>query len=86
MLLGVGLDMADLCRMGSPFHLGIVHLKRRVLEGLQTSFDHLPYPGFKFHYPGKEPEHDGSPMPDCLRCLMETIVGSFPVENPHMQQ
>ena len=26
MLLGVGLDMMDLCHMGSPFHLSIVHL------------------------------------------------------------
>ena len=26
MLLGVGLDMTDLCYMGSPFHLGIIHL------------------------------------------------------------
>ena len=25
MLLGVSLDTTDLCRMGSPFHLGIVH-------------------------------------------------------------
>ena len=26
MLLGVGLDMTDLCCMGSPLHLSIVHL------------------------------------------------------------
>ena len=26
MLLGVGLNMMDLCRMGSPLHLSIVHL------------------------------------------------------------
>ena len=26
MLLGVGLDTMDLCHMGSPFHLSIVHL------------------------------------------------------------
>ena len=26
MLLGIGLDMTYLCRMGSPFHLSIVHL------------------------------------------------------------
>ena len=26
MLLGVGLDTTDLCCMGSPFHLSIVHL------------------------------------------------------------
>ena len=26
MLLGIGLDMMDLCCMGSPFHLSIVHL------------------------------------------------------------
>ena len=26
MLLGVSLDTTDLCRMDSPFHLGIVHL------------------------------------------------------------
>ena len=26
MLLSVGLDTADLCRMGSPFNLGIIHL------------------------------------------------------------
>ena len=34
MLLGVGLDTTDLCRMSSPLHLSIVHLQRRVLEGL----------------------------------------------------
>ena len=27
MLLGVGLDMTDLCCMGSPLHLSIVHLR-----------------------------------------------------------
>ena len=26
MLLGVGLDMTDLCRMGSPLHLSVIHL------------------------------------------------------------
>ena len=26
MLFSVGLDMTDLCRMGSPFHLSIIHL------------------------------------------------------------
>ena len=26
MLLGIGLDMTDLCHMGSPLHLSIVHL------------------------------------------------------------
>ena len=26
MLLGVGLDTTNLCRMGSPFYLSIVHL------------------------------------------------------------
>ena len=26
MLLGIGLDTMDLCRMGSPLHLGIIHL------------------------------------------------------------
>ena len=25
-------------------------------------------------------------MPDHLCCLVETIVGSFPIEDPHMQQ
>ena len=25
-------------------------------------------------------------MPDCLRCLVKTIVGSFPIEDPHVQQ
>ena len=25
-------------------------------------------------------------MPDCLRCLVKTIVGSLPIENPHTQQ
>ena len=27
MFLGVGLDMTDLCHMGSPLHLSIVHLR-----------------------------------------------------------
>ena len=26
MLLGIGLDTMDLCCMGSPLHLGIIHL------------------------------------------------------------
>ena len=25
-------------------------------------------------------------MPDCLRCLVKTIAGSFPIEDPHVQQ
>ena len=25
-------------------------------------------------------------MPDCLRCLVETIVGSLPIEDPYAQQ
>ena len=31
-------------------------------------------------------KHDGGTMPDRLRGLVEMIVGSFPVEDPHMQQ
>ena len=50
------------------------------------SSDHPPYPGFQFHYPGKEPKRDGGPMPDRLRCLVKTIVGSLPIEDPHAQQ
>ena len=30
MLLGVGLDTTDLCHMGSPLHLSIVHLQKSV--------------------------------------------------------
>ena len=56
------------------------------VRGLQTSSDHPPYLGFKFQYPGKEPKRDGSPMPDCLCCLVKTIVGSLPIENPDAQQ
>ena len=52
MLLSVGLDTTNLCRMGSPLYFSIVHLKMRVLERLQPSSDHPPYPGFKLHYPG----------------------------------
>ena len=25
-------------------------------------------------------------MPDCLGCLVKTVVGSFPIEDPHAQQ
>ena len=50
------------------------------------SFNHPPYLGFKFHYPGKEPKCDGSSMPDCLGSLVQTIVGSLPIEDPHAQQ
>ena len=25
-------------------------------------------------------------MPDRLRCLVKTVVGSFPIEDPHTQQ
>ena len=50
------------------------------------SSDHPPYPGFKFQYPGKESEHDSGTMPDHLRGLVKTIVGSFPIEDPHAQQ
>ena len=50
------------------------------------SFDHPPYPGFKFHYPGKKPKRDGGTMPDRLGGLVQTIVGSFPVKDPHAQQ
>ena len=50
------------------------------------SSDHPPYPGFKFHYPGKEMERDGGTMPDRLRGLVETIVGSLPIEDPYAQQ
>ena len=27
MLLGISLDMTDLCRMGSPLHFSIIHLQ-----------------------------------------------------------
>ena len=50
------------------------------------SSDHPPYPGFKFHYPGKESEHDGGTMSDHLHGLVETIVGSFPIKDSHAQQ
>ena len=50
------------------------------------SFDHSPHPGFKFHYPGKEPERDGGSMPDHLSGLVKMIVRSLPVEDPHAQQ
>ena len=70
MLLGVGLDTTDLCHMGSPFHLGIVHLQEQSVRKIQPSFGHSPHPGFKFQYPGEEPERDGNPMPDRLGCLV----------------
>ena len=50
------------------------------------SFDHPPYLEFKFRYPGKETKCDGGTMPDRLRSLVETIIGSLPVEDPHAQQ
>ena len=50
------------------------------------SFDHPPYPGFKLHYPVKEIKHDGGTMPDHLRSLVETVIRSLPVEDPHVQQ
>ena len=50
------------------------------------SFNHPPYPGFKLHYPGKETKCDGGTMPDRLHGLVKTIVGSFPIEDPHTQQ
>ena len=49
------------------------------------SFDHPPYPGFKFHYPGEELKHDGGTMPDHLGSLVKTIVRSLPIEDPHAQ-
>ena len=70
MFFSVSLDMMDLCHMGSPLHLSIIHLRRRVLEGHQMSFDHPPYLGFKFHYPGEEPKHNGGTMPDRLGSLV----------------
>ena len=51
MLLGVGLNTTDLCHMGSPLHLSIIHLQD-VLEGHQLSFNHSRHLGFKLHYPG----------------------------------
>ena len=50
------------------------------------SFSHPSHPGFQFQYPGEKPKHDGGTMPDCLGCLVETIVGSFPIKDPHVQQ
>ena len=50
------------------------------------SFDHSPHPGFKLHYPREETKHDGSIMSDCLGSLVETIIWSLPVEDPHAQQ
>ena len=50
------------------------------------SSNHPPYPGFKFHYPGKESERDGSTMPNRLHGFVKTIVGSLPIEDPHAQQ
>ena len=58
---------------------------RRVLEGHQTSFDHS-HPGFKLQYSGKETKCDSSPVSDCLSHLMEMIVWSTPVEDPHVKQ
>ena len=57
-----------------------------MLERLQLSSNRLPYLGFKLHYPGKEMKRDGGTMPDRLCGLVETIVGSLPVEDPHAQQ
>ena len=31
-------------------------------------------------------KHDGGTMPDRLCSLVEMIVGSFPIEDPHVQQ
>ena len=31
-------------------------------------------------------EHHSSSVPDHLGCLMEMIVGSFPVKDPHLEQ
>ena len=50
------------------------------------SFGHSPHLGLKFHYPGEETKCNGGTMPDRLCSLVETIVGSLPVEDPHAQQ
>ena len=71
MLLGISLDTMDLCCMGSPFNFSIVYLKKeQSVRKIQLSFGHSPHPGFKFHYPGEEPERDGSSMPDRLGSLV----------------
>ena len=50
------------------------------------SFNHPPYLGFKFHYPGKESKCNGGTMPDRLCSLVETIIWSLPIEGPHVQK
>ena len=50
------------------------------------SFDHPPYPGFKFHYPGKELKCNSGTMPDHLHSLVETIIWSLPIKDPHTQK
>ena len=57
----------------------------RVLEGLQMSFNHSPHPGFKLHNPREETERNGSTMPDRLRGLVEMIIWSLPVKDPHVK-
>ena len=31
-------------------------------------------------------KHNGGTMPDHLRSLVETVIGSLPVKDPHVQQ
>ena len=57
-----------------------------MLEGHQTSFNHSSHLGFKLQYPGKETKCDSGSVPDRLSHLVQTIIWSTPVENPHAKQ
>ena len=76
----------DLGSVGSPLYLRIIHLQEIELVGYQEVYSLFSYPGFKLHYPGKEMKRNGGSMSDRLSCLVKTIVGSLPVQDPHPKQ
>ena len=45
----------------------------------------LPYPMFQLHNMGKGTEVHGCGVSNCLGCLMKMIIGTGPVQDPHLE-
>ena len=57
-----------------------------MLVGHQKPYVRFSHLGFQFQNPGKETERHSGSMPDCLCRLVKTIVGSLPIQDPHLKQ
>ena len=74
-----------LCSVGPPLYLHIIHLKERISKQ-STCSESLLYPVFQLHNTGKGAEVHSSQVLDGLGHLVDPLVQTSPIQDPHPEQ